>query len=263
MHGLHQAVGLADRRREAPVRPDGRGLRRLPLPRRPPHRPAAGLPGGVGPAGQHDGDHRLRQRRQRRGRPERLGQRDEVRQRHPGRPDREPGDARRARWPGHVQPLPERLGDGVQHAVQDVEALRVQRRHQRPVHHLLAGRHEGPRRDPHPVPPRDRHRADHPGRAATSTHPRRSRATPRARSTASACGTASTTPPRTAPARRSSTRCSGSRAIWHDGWKAVTNHPAISGWGHFDDDEWELYHTDVDRSELHNVAAENPRSCTS
>jgi arylsulfatase A-like enzyme len=50
----------------------------------------------------------------------------------------------------------------------------------------------------------------------------------------------------------------GSRAIWHDGWKAVTNHPAISGWGHFNDDEWELYHTDVDRAELHNLAADHP-----
>jgi arylsulfatase A-like enzyme len=45
-------------------------------------------------------------------------------------------------------PLPERLGDGVQHAIQDVEALRVQRRHVRPVHHLLAGRDEGARRAP-------------------------------------------------------------------------------------------------------------------
>ncbi len=50
----------------------------------------------------------------------------------------------------------------------------------------------------------------------------------------------------------------GSRAIWHEGWKAVTNHPTIAGWGHFDDDEWELYHTDVDRSELHDLASENP-----
>ena len=49
----------------------------------------------------------------------------------------------------------------------------------------------------------------------------------------------------------------GSRAIWHDGWKAVTNHPTISGWSHFNDDEWELYHTEVDRSELHNLAGEN------
>ena len=50
----------------------------------------------------------------------------------------------------------------------------------------------------------------------------------------------------------------GSRAIWHDGWKAVTNHPTIAGWGNFNDDEWELYHTDVDRSELHDLAAEQP-----
>jgi arylsulfatase A-like enzyme len=50
----------------------------------------------------------------------------------------------------------------------------------------------------------------------------------------------------------------GSRAIWHDGWKAVTTHPTISGWSHFNDDTWELYHTDVDRSELHNLADEHP-----
>ena len=50
----------------------------------------------------------------------------------------------------------------------------------------------------------------------------------------------------------------GSRSIWHEGWKAVTTHPAISGWGHFNDDEWELYHTDVDRNENHDLAAEHP-----
>jgi arylsulfatase len=50
----------------------------------------------------------------------------------------------------------------------------------------------------------------------------------------------------------------GSRGIWHDGWKAVTNHPTISGWSHFNDDEWELYHTDVDRSELNNLAGSHP-----
>ena len=32
----------------------------------------------------------------------------------------------------------------------------------------------------------------------------------------------------------------GSRAIWHKGWKAVSVHPTISGWGHFDQDRWEL-----------------------
>jgi arylsulfatase A-like enzyme len=50
----------------------------------------------------------------------------------------------------------------------------------------------------------------------------------------------------------------GSRGIWHDGWKAVTTHPTLSGWSNFNDDEWELYHTDVDRAELHNLAKEQP-----
>jgi arylsulfatase len=50
----------------------------------------------------------------------------------------------------------------------------------------------------------------------------------------------------------------GSRSIWHQGWKAVTTHPTIAGWGHYNDDEWELYHVEVDRSEVHNLAAENP-----
>jgi arylsulfatase len=50
----------------------------------------------------------------------------------------------------------------------------------------------------------------------------------------------------------------GSRGIWHDGWKAVTTHPTISGWGHFNDDTWELYRTDTDRSELHDLAGEQP-----
>jgi hypothetical protein len=50
----------------------------------------------------------------------------------------------------------------------------------------------------------------------------------------------------------------GSRAVWHQGWKAVTTHPAISGWSNFNDDTWELYHTEVDRAELHDLAAEHP-----
>src|SRR5207247_900809 len=50
----------------------------------------------------------------------------------------------------------------------------------------------------------------------------------------------------------------GSRGIYHDGWKAMTNHATMAGWSHFNDDEWELYHTEVDRSEVHNVAADQP-----
>jgi arylsulfatase A-like enzyme len=50
----------------------------------------------------------------------------------------------------------------------------------------------------------------------------------------------------------------GTRGIWHDGWKAVTTHPALSGWSHYEADTWELYHVDTDRSELHDLAAEQP-----
>jgi arylsulfatase len=50
----------------------------------------------------------------------------------------------------------------------------------------------------------------------------------------------------------------GSRAIWHEGWKAVTTHATISGWSRFGTDTWELYHTDVDRAELRNLADQEP-----
>ena len=50
----------------------------------------------------------------------------------------------------------------------------------------------------------------------------------------------------------------GSRGIWHEGWKAITDHPTLSGWSNFNDDTWELYHTDVDRAELHNLADQHP-----
>jgi arylsulfatase len=50
----------------------------------------------------------------------------------------------------------------------------------------------------------------------------------------------------------------GSRSIWHNGWTAVTTHPTISGWSSFAKDTWELYHTDVDRSETHDLAEQEP-----
>ena len=47
----------------------------------------------------------------------------------------------------------------------------------------------------------------------------------------------------------------GHRAIYHQGWKAVTRHqPGTS----FDDDTWELYHVEVDRSEVFDLAAQEP-----
>jgi arylsulfatase len=49
-----------------------------------------------------------------------------------------------------------------------------------------------------------------------------------------------------------------SRSIWHDGWKAVADHPQGMEWHHFGGDTWELYHTDADRSECHNLAGQEP-----
>lgn len=50
----------------------------------------------------------------------------------------------------------------------------------------------------------------------------------------------------------------GTRGIWKDGWKAAAVHAPLSGKGHFDDDVWELYHVDSDRSESKDLAAEHP-----
>ncbi len=47
----------------------------------------------------------------------------------------------------------------------------------------------------------------------------------------------------------------GSRAIWADGWTAVTWHKKDTAW---EDDRWELYHTDVDFTEANDLAAKNP-----
>jgi arylsulfatase A-like enzyme len=57
----------------------------------------------------------------------------------------------------------------------------------------------------------------------------------------------------------------GSRALYHDGWKAVVFHPtpflAYDGTDvskPFDDDVWELYHVAEDFSEVHDLATERP-----
>jgi arylsulfatase len=50
----------------------------------------------------------------------------------------------------------------------------------------------------------------------------------------------------------------GTRGIWEAGWKAAAMHAPISGAGHFDQDKWELYHVDADRSESKNLAEKYP-----
>jgi hypothetical protein len=55
----------------------------------------------------------------------------------------------------------------------------------------------------------------------------------------------------------------GNRAIWVDGWKAVTLHANRMPWDvnvvlPFENDEWELYNVAEDFSEAHNLAEDNP-----
>ena len=51
----------------------------------------------------------------------------------------------------------------------------------------------------------------------------------------------------------------GTRGIWSKGWKAAAVHaPLPSDQGHFDKDVWQLFHTDADRSEARDLAAQHP-----
>ena len=126
-----------------------------------------------------------------------------------------------------VQPLPDRLGVGVQHAVQDVEALRELRgRHGRPADRLVAGGH------------RARGRASAASTATRSTSCRRCSSalgvelpdvvngyTQKPLEGVSFADDASPTPD--APTRKETQFYSmlGTRAIWHKGWKAATAVP--------------------------------------
>ncbi len=48
----------------------------------------------------------------------------------------------------------------------------------------------------------------------------------------------------------------GHRALWHNGWKAVTFHQSDTS---FDDDHWELYHLADDFSESNDLAQQHPQ----
>ena len=58
--------------------------------------------------------------------------------------------------------------------------------------------------------------------------------------------------------RRSSTRCSARGGSGTRVGRRSRIIRRLSGWSNFNDDEWELYNTEIDRSELHNLAAKHP-----
>jgi hypothetical protein len=50
----------------------------------------------------------------------------------------------------------------------------------------------------------------------------------------------------------------GMRGLYHQGWLVTAVPPPLSGWSHFDHDVWELYDLRNDRTQLHDLAAEQP-----
>jgi arylsulfatase len=52
----------------------------------------------------------------------------------------------------------------------------------------------------------------------------------------------------------------GTRALWHEGWHVVAQRAPQEGGGATDfvNETWELYHSEEDRSEVHDLAAEQP-----
>jgi hypothetical protein len=50
----------------------------------------------------------------------------------------------------------------------------------------------------------------------------------------------------------------GTRGLWSEGWKVVAERGPMIGKGNFENDTWQLFHTDTDRSETHDLADQHP-----
>ena len=157
-----------------------------------------------------------------------------------------------------LQPLLHRLGVGVRHAVPVLEALRRLRgRHRRHVH-----RRPGPPGSRRTAPPAT-------STSTPSTSCRRSTSCSRSdppdvlkgftQNPIEGESFAAVLSDDGAPGRKTQFfSMLGQRAIYDDGWLANTMHPPLSGWGHFEADKWELYHLAEDRTQLHDLADQEP-----
>ena len=155
----------------------------------------------------------------------------------------------------NLQPLPDRLGGGLLDPVPDVQALQLPGRGLRPAGDLLAGGSRPRARcaaSTTTAPTSSRRSSTAAGwrcpRWWTATSRRRSRgvdALPLRR--------------RRAPTTRrpSTTRCWHARHL-HKGWKAVAEHGPSDRTRRFDKDRWQLFHTDEDRAEAHDLAEQHP-----
>ena len=231
------------------------------VPRRTPTRRSAGCSTFLDEtrrARQHARRARVRQRRERRGR------RARVRSTTCASWNGAPAGRRELRarideigGPTRAQQLPVGLDDGRQHAVQALEARGARGRRRRSVHRRT-GRAASRRAARSATSSRTRSTCCRRcSSSSASTRPTRSTASrSRPIDGTSFAYAARRRPTRPSATPRSTSRCSASRGIYHDGWKAVTFQPL----GHmyddgldpdapFDDDVWELYHVADDPSE--------------
>ena len=253
---LGASVEYAQRRREEAVLAHGRGLRRLLRVHRRPGRPHHRLPGADRAARQHDRLLLRRQRRLRRGQPERLGQREQVLQRLPGRALRE-HEATSTCWAARTPtstirpagPSPSRRRSRCSSATRSTPAAPA-----------IRWSSPGPRGS------RRRGEVRHQYHHSTDIVP----------TILDVCGLEmpevysgveqyplsgvsmrySFDARRTRRRRRSAstTRCSARAASGRTAGRPPPSTRRLTGKGHFDQDDWELYHVDEDRSESKDLA---------
>ena len=136
------------------------------------------------------------------------------------------------------------------------------RRRLRPDDRALAQGHQGQGRTARPVHARAL-TSCRPSTNAWASNSRRGQGLhPVAARRHRASSTALTMPKPRRRSRASSTSCSAPARLWRDGWKVDAIHAgAPSGWSHFAEDKWALYHVDDDRSEC-TTSPTRTRSCS-
>ena len=150
---------------------------------------------------------------------------------------------RQARRPGRLQPLSDRLGGCVLDAVPDVQALHLPGRCLRPARDLLAAGMKARGEVREPVPPLDRHRPDDP-RVLRDRAPKTMNGVEQ--SPLAGVSMRYSFDAADAPTQKETQyyEMFGMRGLWHKGWKAVTEHGPISGMSNFENDTWQLFHTE-------------------
>ena len=168
------------------------------------------------------------------------------------------GHARKTRRGGRqdrLQQLSLGLGADRQHAAAVLQAEHLRRRHSRSADHSLAERDQRRRWLARSVPPRQRPDADDLGVRRRFDAPETYKGVPQM--PVEGISLTYTFDDAAADTRKRTQyyEMLGHRALWHEGWKAVTMHKSGVP---FDDDAWALYNTDDDFSECVNLAADHP-----